>query len=314
VTARPELAAAVTALGGPGATLERFAPLSLGTSYECSAASVRTAAGSVLDVFVKDFGVRLLPKRDPTQAREVERWAYRELLSRVPGLGTPRFHGSSWDPAGDRCWLFLELVHGTKLRELPFDHWVAAAAWLARMQARLSPLIAHAGSSIPRHDAGSYIRDAEAALRAARTYSTELAGDLEAVVATLRELAPAMAAEPFVLVHGSFWPRHVLVAEDGRRICVVDWERASLGSPLYDLDGLALGFEGKQLQDLIRAFVDSADRSGTPVSEGIVVALLDLFRLHYVLRTLAGALRYGFPPDAVARLTEMALALHARVA
>jgi Ser/Thr protein kinase RdoA (MazF antagonist) len=239
---------------------------------------------------------------------------YRELLSRVSGLGTPRYHGSYWDPAGERCWLFLELVHGTKLRELPFDRWVAAAAWLARMQARLSPLIADSAcATLPLHDAAFYIRDAEAALEAARTYSTELAADLEAVVATLRELAPVMAAGPFVVVHGSFRPRDVLVAEGGRRICVVDWERAALGSPLYDLGGLAFGFEETQLQDLVRGFVDSADRSGSPVPEGVLVALLDLFRLHHVLRTLAGALLYGFAPDAVARLTQMATALHGRV-
>ncbi len=51
---------------------------------------------------------------------------------------------------------------------------------------------------------------------------------------TLKTAIRSRSPGPQVLLHGDFWPGNVLW-RDGELVCVVDWEDAEIGNPLWDI-------------------------------------------------------------------------------
>src|SRR5919202_1935306 len=124
------------------------------SSYACDVVTAELASGDELKVFVKGFGVSKVPHAETQQRRERELRVYRDFLAEAD-LGTATYYGAMQDESHARFWLLLEFVHGMKLRRGDVDSWVAAAAWLRRMQrafAQQAPCL-QACDSLLRHDA-----------------------------------------------------------------------------------------------------------------------------------------------------------------
>jgi aminoglycoside phosphotransferase (APT) family kinase protein len=116
-----------------------------------------------------------------------------------------------------------------------------------------------------------------------------------------------MASQPPTLVHGAYKPRHILVDPGSRppRICPVDWELAALGSGSYDLAFLAYGFDPPSLDRLLDAYRDEARAHGLALpGREHMRHVVDCFRLHRVLKALAGARARKLPEGTVAKLVE----------
>ena len=59
-------------------------------------------------------------------------------------------------------------------------------------------------------------------------------GDERRIRDTLESVWPIHQRNPFVLLHGDFWPGNILW-KDGQLVAVIDWENAALGDPLADV-------------------------------------------------------------------------------
>src|SRR5919202_5969750 len=133
------------------------------SSYACDVVTVELATGDELQIFLKNLGMSYRSDAGLQQRRERELRVYRDLLTEAD-LGTATYYGSVWDESGGRCWLLLEFVHGRRLRRLgDVDAWVAAAAWLGRMQryfAQRTPRL-QACASLLRHDSRFFWATAE---------------------------------------------------------------------------------------------------------------------------------------------------------
>ena len=171
--------------------------------------TVRLAAGGSMRLFIK------LASEARAAAVGGNRWdrerqVYGDLLAGAP-LDTPRFHGSGWDPRRERSWLLLEFVSGDRLRWQDLDHFVAAAAWLGRMQSHFAshPDRPRACALLDRHDASFFQAWADRARAAARGITAPLQDRLLRLVDRHEPWIEGMAAGPPTVVHGSFRRRHV---------------------------------------------------------------------------------------------------------
>jgi aminoglycoside phosphotransferase (APT) family kinase protein len=282
-------------------------PLSAQSSYRIELLTLR-AAGRVEQIFLKDFGSCKHEKEHMGERRLRELYVYRELLA-AAGLGTPEYRGSVWDECGQRFWLLLEYVEGTPLRDLAFDHWVQAARWLGRMQARFARETLSADFLV-EHDAEFFRSVAESARRAVGAVAPVLIPRLEAALHRYEGMVRGMADEPRTLVHGVYRPYNILVrsrAEAGA-ICVTDWEESAFGSPLYDLAYLSDGFEPTRLHLLIDAFEQEREAAGLVTrARDEVLSALRCLQVHRNLKTLSKAdSREGFSAKGIAGLVSRA--------
>src|SRR5262245_59314528 len=154
-------------------------PTAYASSYEADVLTVQLAGGEELKIFFKNLGVTRVPKDGARQRRDRERAVYQDLLAEA-GLGTPRYYGSVWDESRGRHWLFLEFVEGVPLRSCALDCWVAAAAWLGRLQGHFArhPGRLRACDFLVRQDADFFRSKAEQALRNVSQVSRPLEGRL----------------------------------------------------------------------------------------------------------------------------------------
>ena len=259
--------------------------------------TARLSDGRSLRMFLKDLGSSRLFKEDAGERRARELHVYRDLLAGGE-LGVPAYYGALWSEEEGRFWIVLEHVEGTAVADCEFDSWPAATAWLARLQGlyardpgrfERSPLLA-------RHDAELFASRAERARWSAGRISTRAARRVRAILAGYDDLVALMAVQPRTLVHGSFRPENVLRDESARpsRTCVVDWELAAIGAPLYDLARLCDGFRGARLERLLDAYDEEARHQGVPVPErGRMRELLDCFSLHRVVKAVSQAPEKG---------------------
>ena len=182
------------------------------SSYAAEIVTVELTSGDTLTFFLKDLGSACIPKDQPQQRRERELAVYRDVLS-APDLDTARYFGSVWEPARGRFWLLLELVPGSPVRQCTLDAWIAAAAWLGRLQgffARHSERVG-AADLLLRFDAEFLWWQAERAARYVAGVSAPLAKQLSASLEQYERVVPTMVAWPLTLVHGHYRPYNVLV-------------------------------------------------------------------------------------------------------
>jgi hypothetical protein len=275
----------------------RSAPSPSATSYAAQVVTVRLSDGATLRMFLKDFGSSQLFKEDAGGRRARELHVYRDLL---PGaaLDIPSYYGAVWGGEGERFWMVVEFVEGTPVADCEFDSWPAATAWLARMQGLYArdPDRFERSPLLIRHDADFFASRAERALASARLMSERATRRLRRILSGYDDFVALMAAEPSTLVHGSYRPENVLVDEPARpsRVCVVDWELAAIGSPLYDLARLCDGYRGVRLDRLLDSYAREASAQGVPLRDRKRMAeVLDCFSLHRVVKAIGHALEKG---------------------
>jgi phosphotransferase family enzyme len=284
------------------------------TSHPCNQLTVRLGDGREVKLFLKEFAARAWSggqdqeQEGPLRRAERERTVYRHLLAGA-GLGTARYYGAFVDEGQRRLVLVLEFVDGVRLRGCPLDAWVAAARWLGRMQAYGARHPEHwpASNVLLRHDANFFQARAQGAARAVSQVAPHLAGRLAGVLKDYGRLVDVMARQPRTVVHGSYRPQNVVVNAVTRRVCPVDWERAALGAPLYDLAFVSDGFRPPDRDRLWDAYLGAAGDARRPARDREEMRyLVDCFRLHKVLKSLSEANDKNFPEATVAKLVGQA--------
>src|SRR5262245_15939724 len=287
-----EDALAETLGGTPSITRLDRQPASSATAYESEILSVELASSPPIKVFLKDYGHRRLPNVVASDRSRREIAVYRGVL-RDAGLDTATYYGAVWQTS--RRWLLLEYVEDARdLRSCGPDAWVDAAAWLGRLQGRFAQddRLLKTSGFLPHHDAAFFRDQAIAASEAVARIDGSLAVRLSSVLDGYERLIDALASQPPTLVHGSFRPQTILVVDrDGsRRVCVVDWEHAAIGSVLYDLAFISQGYRGADLDGLVDAWHREAMARGVPLPEATRIPfLLDGFRLAKIVRSLGDA-------------------------
>jgi len=242
--------------------------------YGAAILTVRLASGEERQLFWKDYGDERGPQPKPARQREREWRLYRDFLAQAD-LGTPQYYGSVWDEAAGRYWLFLELVSGQPLAAAEFPLWRDTARWLARLQAQFRERAPdhRLTDCLFRQTRDHFRSDADRAVDAAAGISRGLADQLQPVLDQYDRIAAAMLRGPPALVHREFHPDHVLVDTRGNtpRLCVIDWEHASLGSGLYDLAELTYQLPAPQVEQLLADYRDQLVRVRQPVVDSVAV-------------------------------------------
>jgi aminoglycoside phosphotransferase (APT) family kinase protein len=160
-----------------------------------------------------------------------------------------------------------------------------------------------------RHDAAFFRATAEEALRSAARFSAEFVHRLEPVARRYDAAVRVMAAQPKTFVHGTYRPAQIIVdrACQPTRFCPVDWEKAAVGSPLYDLTFLADGFEPPRLDQVLDAYRAEAEGHGVAVCEADEMKhVMDCLRLHRTMNWLSLAADRRFPEAKVVKLLDRA--------
>ena len=282
------------------------------SSYATDIIRVRLDTGADFRIFLKDFGVSQLSKDGKELRRDRELCVYRDLLADA-GLGTATYYGSVWDEPAGRFWLLLELVSGKEVRSCGIEHWIEAAGWLGRLH-RHFERYAHRLKDLPallRHDVDFFRSKAAMAVRDVSHISPRLAGRLRVIVERYEPLCELMASQPGTLVHGAYRPSNILVNTDAApvRMCAVDWELASCGSPMYDLATWTDGFKPPVLELLFDAY-----RQWAPLPDKKELAfVLGCFRLHRVMNWLSRSLEKQFAEAQVEKLVSIGERLDAQV-
>jgi aminoglycoside phosphotransferase (APT) family kinase protein len=240
------------------------------SSYDADIITVQLNTDEELKLFAKNFGVTRFPKDDPKQRRDRELSVYRDLLAEID-LGTAKYYGSVWDESQGIFWCLLEFVNGAEVRCYGLEYWVAAASWLAQLQAYFAHHLdrLNACTFLVRHDASFFQPKADLALREVGQLSVPLAHRLAPVLDCYDRLVEVLGNQPRTLVHGSYRPANILVdvTTEPMRICPIDWEMAALGSALYDLAYLTEGFPPLTLDRFLEAYHQEAVAYGLDVPD-----------------------------------------------
>lgn len=275
----------------------RSAPSPSATSYAAQVVTVQLTDGATLRMFLKDFGSSRLFKEGAGDRRARELHVYRDLL-RDAELDIPAYYGAVWGQEHERFWMVVEFVDAVPVADCEFDSWPAATAWLARMQGLYArdPNRFERSPLLLRHDADFFASRAERALSSARRMSGRAMRRLRRILSGYDDFVALMADQPSTFVHGSYRPENVLVDAPSRpsRVCVVDWELAAIGAPLYDLARLCDGYRGARLDRLLDSYDREAPMHGVPVQgRERMVEVLDCFSLHRVVKAIGHALEKG---------------------
>jgi aminoglycoside phosphotransferase (APT) family kinase protein len=279
-------------------------PLAESTSFACERLTASSGERAV-ELFFKDYGrCRLARGSRAGIRREIE--VYRRLLD-PELLGTPRHVGSLREPEDGRSWLLLENVRGARLADLGFEHWLAAAAWLGRLQGHAAR---HGISERPPaclvvHDLANLRSIAEEAVCVVASIDGVLERRLRETLDGHEGILERQDAQPRTLVHGSFRPDNILVdvAATPPRVAPVDWEHAALGCALYDVAFLSAGLVREEVEALLAAQRASAAEFGLRLPEGDEAwELVTILRLQKALRSLGRALRWSYERESIERL------------
>jgi len=308
------LSRAVAARFGAGATIvdvqRRWSEYS--SSYETEIIDVSLTDGRRAQFFKKDYGNFRNPKEGMALRREREMRVFRDVLPRT-GLGTPLYCGSTWDEGNNRLWLVLEFVQGTQLRHLDFPHWVAAISWLGRMQTHFATRQDDLSRQnlLIRQDEGFFRSTARLAVDVVTKVSVPMGARLNDVLRGRYDpVVKTMTDQPVTLVHGAYRPPNILVIVDERgateRVCPIDWEEASLGSPLYDVAYLSDGFELQRLHQMWDAYLSEAEAGAVPLLDRCEMArVVDCFRAHKLLNLLGKSRHRGYPHAKIEKMIGM---------
>lgn len=279
------------------------------TSYDAYLVVVRLADGREVRLFLKDFSSSLRPKDGARQRREREVSVYRDLL-RDTDLGTARYFGSVMDEEQGRVWLLLEYVDGTPVGYCELGAaWAPAAEALGRMHghfARHTDRLRDCDFLID-HD-GDFLRSTvDQALASLAHLAPHEIGRLEDLVSRYDPVIAVMSDQPRTLLQGGCRPSNILirVASDPARVCILDWEQAAFGPPLFDLAHLVDGIGPPLLDELLRAYRRGAAAYGMSLpSDEEVKHAVDCFRLHMVMNLLARSVLKGYTEDDMVKLLD----------
>jgi hypothetical protein len=277
------------------------------TSFHLVDLEIELEDGSVLRLLLKDLGMRNLhetarrvkPDFLYNPLREIN--TYKELLAKNR-LGTPQYYGAVVRPDEDLYWLFLEKVSGSRLCQAgDYSAWLRAARWLARLHTRFMGASDTLARSAPllHYDAAFYrlwlerVERFQVAVLRQAVWET-LAGTYDRAIERLIRL-------PSTLIHGEFYASNILVqeAQEGRRICPVDWETAAVGPGLIDLAALGSGaWAEHERREMAAAYHDTLLSEGWPglPLDDLLLALDDC-RLHLAMRWLGWAPDWSPPPE-----------------
>ncbi|HEX7059677.1 MAG TPA: aminoglycoside phosphotransferase family protein [Solirubrobacterales bacterium] len=275
----------------------RSAPSPSATSYAARVVTVRLTDGGTLRMFLKDFGSSRLFKEDASDRRARELHVYRDLLPNGE-LDIPAYYGAVWGQEHRCFWMVVEFVAGVPIADCEFDSWPEAVTWLARMQGLYArdPDRFERSRFLIRHDTDFFASRAERALSSARRMSGRSMRRLRRILSGYDDLVALMAAQPTTFVHGSYRPENVLLDAPSRpsRVCVVDWELAAIGAPLYDLARFCDGYRGARLDRLLDSYGREAAAHGVSVPDRErTVEVLDCFSLHRVVNAIGHAHEKG---------------------
>lgn len=279
------------------------------TSYDAYLIVVRLAGGREVRLFLKDFSFSLRPKDGARERREREVSVYRDLLGDV-GLGTARYFGSIMDEAGGRVWLLLEYVDGTPVGYTELGGgWAPAAEGLGRMHGYFARDIdrLYGCDFLIRHDEDFLWSTVEQALASLAKLAPHELGRLEDLVDKYDPVMAVMTNQPRTLLQGGCRPSNVLirVASDPSRVCILDWEQAAFGPPLFDLAHLVDGIESPLLDELIEAYRRGAAEYGMSLpADEEVNHTVDCFRLHMVVNLLARSVLKGYTENDMVKLLD----------
>lgn len=285
----------------------RWRRFDLATSYRARVVTAHMDHGDALDVFLKDFGFTVRAKDDPKRRREREVRVYRDVLERAP-LDTAAYYGSVLDEPRRRLWLLLELVDGTPVGYCDIARsWLPAVAALGRLHGRFaSRADALAGCDfLVHHTADFFWAKVELAARCVSRIAPHLDHELTAIARRYGPIVDVMMDQPRTLLHGGCRSTNILVniASDPARVCIVDWEEAAFGAPLYDLAYLLDGIEPPTLDPLLDAHRREAMAHGLPIpSRRKAKYVIDCFRLHMTFTMLAQGVLKGYDGKDMAKL------------
>lgn len=295
--------------GGEGIMGIRMAPFKLSTSYNTYLVTVQLISGDEFKVFLKDFGFSVRPKDNPKQRRERELLVYQDLLAEA-GIGTARCYGSIMDESQGRFWLLLEFVDGSPVAYCDIEYWASAAGALGRMHGYFAQQSARlrACDFLIRHNADFFWSKAGLALRNVSQISRRLADRLAKIIDRYAPIVDIMTGQPPTLLHGGCRPTNILVkvASDPSRVCIIDWEEAAFGSPLFDIAYLLDGFEPPTLDRLLDAYRQEAlafDISLPPKED--MKYIVNCFRLHMVMNSLSQAALKGYKEKGIVKLLDI---------
>jgi uncharacterized protein (DUF2461 family) len=287
----------------------RLSRFKLSTSYNTYLVTVRLINGDEFKVFLKDFGFSVRPKDSPKQRRERELRVYRDLLAEAE-IGAARYYGSISDESQGRFWLLLEFVDGSPVAYCNIEYWAPAAGGLGRMHGYFAQQgdRFRACDFLIRHNADFFWSKAGLALRNVSQISPRLVDRLANIIDRYAPIVDIMTSQPPTFIHGGCRPTNILVkvASDPSRVCIIDWEEAAFGSPLYDVAYLLDGFEPPTLDRLLDAYRREAlafDISLPPNED--MKYIVNCFRLHMVMNSLSQAALKGYKENDIVKLLDI---------
>ena len=208
-----------------------------------------------------------------------------------------------------RYWLFLERVTGLELRHVgEFATWQQTGQWLADLHTRFAPAAASLSESpalrLLRYDDEYYrlwLHRAQAFVQRAKlSKSTGALKGFERLASRYDDIIERLLSLPLTLIHGEFFPCNVLVQTngEGRRVCPVDWEMASIGPGLIDLATLCAGWSERRRKMLALTYHSTLGRrNGWPPKQDKFLVALDCCRLHLAVRMLGWSTNWSAPPQ-----------------
>jgi aminoglycoside phosphotransferase (APT) family kinase protein len=116
-----------------------------------------------------------------------------------------------------------------------------------------------------------------------------------------------MTSQPLTLVQGSCRPSNILiqVASDPSRVCILDWEQAGVGAPLFDLAYLVDGIESPLLDRLLEAYRHGAAVYGmTLPPDDEMKYTVDCFRMYMAFSLLSRTVLKGYRESDIVKVLD----------
>lgn len=297
---------------GAGVAAVDRAPYAYATSFPLEEVVARLDDGRTLHLILKDLTWDALlgdARRTKPPFLYDPRRCMRTYDSILPGTGVGvACWGTLSDERSGRHLLLLERVPGVELWQVgDLGVWESVARWLARFHqafaaeggavSRRNPHLLRYGPELLRTWPGRAL-----AVATARGAGEDQRRRLRQVARSYDFVVDRLTTGPQQLVHGELYPSNVLVGRTGAstEVWPVDWEMAGVGSPQLDVAALTGGWQGREQQALVDAYLDELGRAPWLGPAGGAGALLDACRLHYALQWL-GWSAYWSPPREHAR-------------
>jgi hypothetical protein len=183
------------------------------------------------------------------------------LLLRPLGIDRPEYFGLYTGHGRGHEWLFLEFLEGAlRLMESTTDRALELAAeWLGWFHAACEASSPCPG--IRRFDERYYAGWIDRAHSAARDL-VDSHDELPDVWRTTRHVVARWLCDPETIAHSEYYPKNVLVVEDG--IYPVDWESAAAAPGELDIASLTDGWPADVMDDCVHAYREARWPAGLP--------------------------------------------------